>query len=67
MSWPFGATSAEWCYGSFSGGDIANLLTTSLFINRINVLFTLEGELLIGAWYFQSQIPGLRQILVGGI
>jgi hypothetical protein len=58
MFWQSGTPSAKWCYGSLPREGTASRLTTPLFISTINVAFTLEGEMLIAVWYFQSQTAG---------
>src|ERR1035437_4684386 len=63
MFWAADASTAKWLLRIFLHEDTARRLTTTLFINKINVLFTLEGELLIVMRYFQPQIEGESLIL----
>ncbi len=51
MFWQSGTPSSKWCYGSFFKKTPRNRLTTSIFINRINVLLAVEGELLVEAGF----------------
>ena len=56
MFWQSGAPSREVVLRIFLREDTTSRLTTPLFINKINVLFTLEGELLLAIRYLQPQI-----------